>query len=123
MVDAILETPKQFADDCIFCKIAQKKIPTDFVYEDDMVMVFRDIDPKAPVHLLLIPKQHCANILEADEKFLTHLNKNILPKIVSQFNLKNGFRLVCNTGDDGGQTVKHLHIHLLAGRALQWPPG
>ena len=92
--------------DCIFCKIANKEIPTQAVYEDDMVIAFNDLEPQAPVHVLVIPKKHIASLLA------TKLNI-----------AETGFRIVANTGEEGGQTVQHLHFHLLGGRSMQWPPG
>ena len=101
---------------CIFCKIAQGEIPSTKVYEDDQVLAFRDLDPQAPEHILVIPKKHIASILAlgAEDKDLTG---HLLTEVI------NGFRLVTNTGSDGGQTVEHLHFHLLGGRPLTWPPG
>ena len=108
--------------DCIFCKIANKEIPSKMVYENDDVYAFYDIDPKAPVHVLIIPKHHFDSILEADPETVEQLF-SAAKEIVSQLGLTNGFRLVINTGDDGGQTVKHLHLHILGKRQLHWPPG
>jgi len=112
--------------DCIFCKIINKEIPAKVAYEDDHVMAFYDINPQAPIHLLIVPKKHIASIMEINEK-----NKGLLDEIVRvaqnlarENNLdKKGFRLVVNTGEEGGQTVNHLHFHLLGGRFLTWPPG
>lgn len=112
--------------DCIFCKIAKHEIPANTVYEDEDVIAFKDINPQAPIHLLIVPKEHVASIME-----ITEDNKEIVNKIIKvaqnlaqQNNIDNkGFRLVVNTGDDGGQTVKHLHFHLLGGRFMTWPPG
>lgn len=111
---------------CIFCDIATKKIPADVVYETDHVLAFRDIHPQAPVHILLIPKAHIADITElADhrEDILQYVTSAI-KAIVEQFGIKkSGFRVVTNVGSDGGQTVFHLHFHILGGRAMTWPPG
>ena len=111
--------------DCIFCKIANKEIDTNFVFEDDKVVAFRDMNPQAPQHILIIPKKHYANILEVDDKELAaHIFTEVVPKITEIVGVdKSGFRLVINTGKYGGQTVEHLHIHLLGGRSMQWPPG
>ena len=108
--------------DCIFCKIANKEIPSKAVYENDNVYAFCDIDPKAPVHILIVPKRHVGSILEADPQTVNELF-SAAKQIVSQLGITNGFRLVINTGDDGGQTVNHLHMHLLAKRQMAWPPG
>jgi len=112
--------------ECIFCKIVKKEIPAAVVYEDEDVLAFKDINPQAPIHLLIIPKKHLGSIMEVDEE-----NSDVIPKIVKvaqnlakENNIdKKGFRLVVNTGDDGGQTVHHLHFHLLGGRFMTWPPG
>ncbi|SHM05680.1 histidine triad (HIT) family protein [Caldanaerovirga acetigignens] len=112
--------------ECVFCKIAKKEIPASVVYEDEDVIAFKDINPQAPIHLLIIPKNHLSSIMEVDEN-----NGDLVKKIVKvaqslarENNIdKKGFRLVVNTGDDGGQTVHHLHFHLLGGRFMTWPPG
>lgn len=111
--------------DCLFCKIVAGEIPCDKVYEDDNVLAFYDIDKKAPVHVLIIPKKHIISIADTEEEdmvIFAHIMRTA-KKLASQFELTNGFRLVANTGRDGGQTVGHLHFHLLGGRALAWPPG
>jgi len=111
--------------DCIFCKIANKEIESNFVFEDDKVVAFRDMNPQAPQHILIIPKKHFANILEVDDKELAaHIFTEVVPKVAKIVGVDEaGFRLVINTGKEGGQTVDHLHIHLLGGRDMQWPPG
>ena len=113
--------------DCIFCKIAQKEIPSALVYEDDQVAAFKDLEPQAPVHVLIIPKKHIESILalEADDKELAaHILVDVIPKLARELGIEEkGFRVVTNTGEEGGQSVKHLHFHLLGGRSLQWPPG
>jgi histidine triad (HIT) family protein len=110
----------------IFSKIIQREIPADIIYEDDVCLAFRDIDPKAPVHVLIIPKKEIRSLADAtpaDEKILGHLLAKSAD-IARKLNVdKNGYRIVINTNDDGGQTVFHIHLHLLAGRKLQWPPG
>ena len=111
--------------DCLFCKIAAGTIPSKKVYEDDRVLVFEDIDPKAPVHLIAIPKEHilsAAAITPQNSYLVAHIFE-VIGKLAAKESLKNGFRVVTNSGSDGGQTVGHLHFHLLGGRALQWPPG
>lgn len=113
--------------DCIFCKIANKEIPTQAVYEDDMVIAFNDLEPQAPVHVLVIPKKHIASLLATtaeDKNILAHITCEIIPMLAKKLNIaENGFRTVVNTGKEGGQTVQHLHFHLLGGRSMQWPPG
>lgn len=110
-------------DNCLFCKIVRGEIPSSKVYEDDTVLAFRDIEPQAPVHVLLIPKEHFDSILEVDEKTFAHM-KTVVKKLAVDFGIaENGFRVVINTGRDGQQSVKHLHFHILGGRSMQWPPG
>jgi histidine triad (HIT) family protein len=109
----------------IFAKIINREIPADIVYEDDLSLAFRDVRPQAPVHILVIPKQPLAQIelmTPADQALLGHLFW-VATEVARQQGITNGYRLVINNGVDGGQTVYHLHIHLLAGRALGWPPG
>lgn len=112
--------------DCIFCKIVKKELPAEIVYEDESILVFEDIKPEAPVHLLLIPKKHISSLLELDEEDvnLAGLIQLTAARIAREMGLaERGFRLVCNCGRDSGQLVYHIHYHLLAGRALKWPPG
>jgi len=106
--------------DCLFCKIINGDIAADVVYEDDKVLVFHDIAPKAKVHLLMIPKIHIASLneLTAEHNELTAYMLGLLPKIAKQQNLDTGFRTIINTGKGGGQVVFHLHIHLLGGSNL-----
>ncbi len=111
-------------DDCLFCKIAKGDIPSARVYEDDKIYAFRDIDPQAPSHVLIIPKTHIGSLdeaSEADAELLSYLLLKV-KDIAAQEGLENGYRVVINTGADGGQTVHHLHIHLLGGKAMGWPP-
>lgn len=112
--------------DCIFCKIAAKEIPVAAVYEDEHIIAFPDIQPQAPVHVLIIPKKHIANLLEQapeDRELMGHILAAI-PAIAAQVGVaEDGFRLVMNTKEQGGQTVNHLHCHLLGGRFMTWPPG
>jgi histidine triad (HIT) family protein len=109
----------------IFTKIIRKEIPADIVYEDDLAIAFRDIVPQAPTHILVIPKQPIVSLATAtdnDRDLLGHL-LSVVRIVAQQAGLTEGYRTVINTGDDGGQTVYHLHIHLLGGRSLAWPPG
>ncbi|NEQ97208.1 MAG: histidine triad nucleotide-binding protein [Cyanothece sp. SIO2G6] len=111
--------------DTIFSKIIRKEIPADIVYEDDLALAFRDISPQAPVHILVIPKQPIpmlADATDTDQALLGHLLLTA-KAVAAQEGLTNGYRVVINTGEDGGQTVFHLHLHILGGRSLQWPPG
>ncbi|SHJ79253.1 histidine triad nucleotide-binding protein [Paramaledivibacter caminithermalis] len=112
--------------DCIFCKIAQKEIPAEVIYEDDKLLAFKDISPAAPVHILFIPKEHIesANFLDDKHKDLIgHIFLKI-KEIAEKLNIEDkGYRIVNNCGEFGGQTVNHLHFHLIAGRQMQWPPG
>ncbi|WP_129596761.1 histidine triad nucleotide-binding protein [Anaerophilus nitritogenes] len=112
-------------DDCIFCKISSKQVPSKIVYEDDSVMAFYDIEPQAPVHIVIIPKKHIKSldhIIEQDKNLVGYIFL-CAKKIASELGLKNGYRIVNNCGKLGGQTVDHIHFHLLGGRQLQWPPG
>ena len=111
--------------DTIFGKIIRREIPADIVYEDDRALAFKDVNPQAPVHLLVIPKKPIPQISlaeEVDEQLLGHLLL-IAKKVAAEAGLTDGYRLVVNNGTDGGQTVYHLHVHVLGGRSLQWPPG
>ena len=110
------------AEDCIFCKIAKGDIPCNKVYEDDKMIVFKDLAPAAPVHVLLVPKTHVKDVTEAGLELLAHMLGKVKEIAASLGVAEKGFRLVINTGDDGGQTVKHLHIHLIGGKELGWPP-
>lgn len=111
--------------DCLFCKIAAGEIPSNKLYEDEQVLAFYDIDPKAPVHFLVIPKRHIASAAEltADNAGIVAHSFTVIARLAKQLELKGGFRVVNNCGEDGGQTVQHLHFHVLAGRSLAWPPG
>jgi len=113
------------APDCIFCKIAAKEVASDIVYESDQVVAFPDINPQAPVHLLIIPKKHIANIGEigSEDQDLLYQIGEAVKKLAEQYQLEDGYRLVTNCGTAAGQTVNHLHFHLLGGRNLTWPPG
>lgn len=112
-------------NDCLFCKIVDGDIPCNKVYEDEHVLAFHDIDPKAPVHVLIIPKKHISSVAqtaEEDFKIYAHIMRTA-KKLAEDFDLGKGYRIVTNIGEDGGQSVGHLHFHLLGGRALSWPPG
>jgi histidine triad (HIT) family protein len=107
----------------LFTKIINREIPADIVYEDEHVLAFRDIDPKAPVHVLIIPRQEIPGLASLpDEGDHLHI-LNAAKKIAEQEGLTSGYRLVINQGEDAGQSVPHLHAHLLGGRKLSWPPG
>lgn len=112
--------------DCIFCKIVNKEIPAQVVYEDDEVLAFNDLNPEAPVHVLIIPKKHIASFNELTEGDGSLISKMILvmQKIASEQGIsQTGYRIVSNCGEQGGQTVGHLHFHLLGGREMLWPAG
>ncbi len=108
--------------DCIFCKIANGEIPSEKVYEDDKMLVFKDIEPKAKVHLLAIAKTHFKLLSEAGEDGMEYIKYMLakIPQIAVANGCKNGYRLIINQGDDAGQTVFHLHIHILGGEVLPW---
>lgn len=112
--------------DCLFCKFLRKEIPTRVVHEDDSCLAFEDINPKAPVHVLIIPKKHIASInamTSEDEIALGHLSL-VAGKIAEERKIdQSGYRAVINTGPDAGQSVFHIHLHLLGGRPMAWPPG
>lgn len=111
-------------DDCLFCRIARGEIPADIVAQDDAVVVFRDISPQAPVHLLAIPRRHIASAAELgpdDAGMLDALFAGLREAAAAE--AASSYRIVTNIGPDAGQSVEHLHVHLLAGRRLGWPPG
>jgi histidine triad (HIT) family protein len=113
-------------ENCLFCKIINKEIPADIVFENDEVLAFKDINPQAPTHILIIPKKHIATTNDIDNN-----DKNLMGElIITAKNIakdmgfaENGYRLNINCGNDGGQEVGHIHLHLLAGRQMTWPPG
>jgi histidine triad (HIT) family protein len=110
---------------CLFCKIIDGSIPSTRVYEDEQCIAFADINPQAPVHLLIIPRKHIVSLAEAtkeDNALLSHLLWTAA-EIAREKNLAAGYRVVINIGPNGGQTVDHLHLHLLGGRHMTWPPG
>ncbi len=113
--------------DCLFCKIIAGTIPSTKVYEDAFTYAFADIDPKAPVHILVVPREHIPSLVDVGDDdqhkaLIAHLH-HATREIAHARKLDGGFRVVINTGSDGGQTVDHLHFHLLGGRAMHWPPG
>lgn len=113
--------------ECLFCKIVSGTIPAKKVFEDEVAIAFRDIHPQAPVHILVVPKKHFASLEELgatveNEALLGHLVA-VVNQIARAEKLALGYRTVINTGPDGGQTVNHLHLHLLGGRPMEWPPG
>ena len=111
---------------CIFCKITSGEIPAKMVYQDEQLVVIEDINPAAPLHLLLIPRKHIVNTLDLqpeDDALTGHLHR-VAARIASERGFaESGFRLVTNTNADAGQSIFHIHFHLLAGRCLAWPPG
>jgi histidine triad (HIT) family protein len=112
--------------DCLFCKIAKGEIPAKLLYEDDQVLAFRDINPQAPVHALVIPRRHIATLNElqpADGALIGHMVLTAQQLAVKEGVAESGFRLVANCNGDGGQTVYHIHLHVLGGRGMHWPPG
>lgn len=112
--------------DCLFCKIINGEVPSEKVYEDDMVYAFRDIAPQAPEHVIIIPKLHISSaneITEENSKYVAHIFE-VVPKIAKQLGIdEKGYRIINNCGEYGGQTVMHLHFHLTGGRQFAWPAG
>ena len=111
--------------DCLFCRIINGEIPSKKVYEDDLVYVFEDIAPIAPIHYLLIPKEHIASakdITNENSYVVAHIFE-VIAKLAKDLDIKDGFRVVNNCGESAGQTVFHMHFHLLAGREFEWPAG
>lgn len=113
------------AEDCLFCKIANKEIPSTIVFENDKVMAFKDIEPQAPVHIVIIPKKHYDSILSVEDgDDIVSEICSVANQIAKDFGIaEEGFRIVNNCGEKGGQSVKHLHFHLLGGREMLWPAG
>ena len=111
-------------DDCIFCKIIKKEIPSTIMYEDENMIIFKDIDPKAKKHYLCVPKSHFKLLADMDDKQaeLLALCLKKIPTLEKELGLEGGYRLVINQGDNAGQTVFHLHIHILAGQKMGWQP-
>ncbi|MFI3226410.1 MAG: histidine triad nucleotide-binding protein [Clostridia bacterium] len=111
--------------DCLFCSIIKGDIPSNKIYDDEKIYAFMDIAPEAPVHFLVVPKTHIAgaNDVNAENSdVIAHIFATI-PKICADLGVTNGYRIINNCGEDGGQTVGHMHFHVLAGRSLAWPPG
>lgn len=112
--------------DCIFCKIAQGEIPTEKIYEDDKIVAFKDLNPQAPIHFLFIPKEHISSANELDEEHAPLVGEIFLAiaKVAKEYGFdESGYRIVNNCGEDGGQTVPHLHFHVFAKRKMEWPAG
>ena len=112
--------------DCLFCKIAAGEIPSTKVYEDDLVFAFRDIEPQAPVHILIIPKEHISSVNDINDTncgVVGHIFKVAAEIAKKEGIAEDGYRIVTNIGENAGQSVKHMHYHMLGGRSLQWPPG
>ena len=113
-------------ESCIFCKIANKAIPSEFLFENDDVCAFRDVNPQAPTHILIIPKKHIPTIMDIPTSHIEIVSKmfEAVQTLAKQFEIdQSGFRLVMNCNEDGGQSVYHIHFHLLGKRKLAWPPG
>ena len=112
------------SDSCLFCRIIRGEIPATLVAENAHAVAFRDIDPKAPVHVLVVPRRHVASLAEAGDAVELGETLLLAAQVARQENIEaGGYRTVLNTGSNGGQTVHHLHVHVLGGRALTWPPG
>ena len=112
--------------DCLFCRIVDGEISTDIIYSDDHVMAFKDINPQAPIHALVIPRRHISTVAELDQDtagIMDHLTRAANQIAQDEGILGNGYRLVINCNDDGGQAVYHIHMHVMGGRAMKWPPG
>lgn len=110
---------------CVFCKIISGEISGKKIYEDDKVVAFFDLEPQAPIHILIIPREHIVSAMDIDEQnsaIVAHIFC-VAARLAEEFELKEGFRIVNNCGKDGGQSVPHLHFHLLGGRSMKWPPG
>jgi histidine triad (HIT) family protein len=112
------------ADDCLFCRIVRREIPASLVFDDEHVVAFRDINPQAPVHVVIIPREHVASLNDAtDATFIGRLSLAAAKIAMTEGIAQSGYRTVINTNRDAGQTVFHVHLHLLGGRHLAWPPG
>jgi histidine triad (HIT) family protein len=111
------------SDNCIFCKIVRGEIPSKSVAESETALAFRDLNPQAPIHVLVIPKVHVASLAEASDNAMLGDLLAFAARVARSENLEEGYRVVANTGPNGGQTVDHLHLHVLGGRRMTWPPG
>jgi histidine triad (HIT) family protein len=111
--------------DCIFCKIVNKELPSSIVYEDEEIMAFNDINPQAPVHIIIIPKKHIPRVSDLNEEDAALVGRLIIvaKKLAQEKGIEDGYRLVCNCNPGAGQSVFHIHFHLLGGRQFSWPPG
>ena len=112
--------------DCLFCKIIKGEIPANIIDQTEYSLAFRDINPQAPVHVLVIPKEHIISCRDLNEENIHYLSEiaSLAQKVADEENItEDGYRWVINTGDNGGQTVEHIHLHLLGGRRMTWPPG
>jgi histidine triad (HIT) family protein len=117
--------PKRVMSDCLFCKIIKREVPGSIVYEDDRILAFNDINPQAPTHILVVPKRHIASLNDmqpSDDGIVGELVRRAAA-LAKERGLTGGFRTVFNTNRDAGQTVFHVHLHLLGGRSMHWPPG
>ena len=125
LIETIIRKGEKTMSDCLFCKIVDGEIPSNKVYEDDEILAFHDVAPQAPVHFLIVPKKHMDSLddtKDEDAALLAHIMLKI-KDIARDLGLENGYRVVINTGEDGMQSVKHLHVHVLGKRRLLWPPG
>lgn len=113
------------AQECIFCKIAKKEIPSSIVYEDEEIVAFNDINPQAPVHIIIIPRKHIPRVIDLEENDAPLIGKLfiIAKNLAKEKNIEEGYRLIINCNPGAGQSVFHIHLHLLGGRKFSWPPG
>lgn len=113
------------AKECIFCKIAKKEIPSSIVYEDEEIVAFNDINPQAPVHIIIIPRKHIPRVIDLEENDAPLIGKLfiIAKNLAKEKNIEEGYRLIINCNPGAGQSVFHIHLHLLGGRKFSWPPG
>ncbi len=109
--------------DCLFCRIVNGEIPSRRVFEDDAIVAFADVAPQAPTHVLVVPRRHVASLDDLHDPALAGRLLTVAADLASTLGLGGGYRVVVNTGPDGGQTVSHLHLHILGGRQMNWPPG
>lgn len=113
-------------EDCLFCKIIEKQIPSEIIYEDEKILAFKDIDPKAPIHVLIIPKEHISTLNDVNKEHSEVISEILLvaKSLAKDFGIDDkGYRTVINCNGEGGQAVYHIHLHLLGGRQMNWPPG